>query len=142
MRNSTLLHRKILYLQQYIKQFIGNSMKSMFLLPLLILVFTVNGYSQLLETGKFSFDYTLSGYNLDKFSGERIFTYDVKFKKKLTSVPEIIFAVNSVDASNDDNLRYRIEASLITDEGFLLKIKTWGNSKLYSIAGNWLAVQN
>jgi hypothetical protein len=117
-------------------------MKSIFLLPLLFIVLTVNGYSQLLETGKFSFDYTLSGYNLDKFSGERIFTHNVKFKKQLTSIPEIIFAVNSVDASNDDNLRYRIEALLITNEGFLLKIKIWGNSKLYSIAGNWLAVLN
>ncbi|MDP2302634.1 MAG: H-type lectin domain-containing protein [Ignavibacteria bacterium] len=116
-------------------------MKKMFLLPLLFLLFISNGYSQLLETGKFSFDYTLSGYNLDKFSGERIFTYDVKFKKKLEVVPEIIFAVSSVDASNEDNLRYRIESSLITNEGFLLKIKIWGKSKLYSIAGNWLALK-
>lgn len=116
-------------------------MKKMFLLPLLFLLFISNGYSQLLETGKFSFDYTLSGYNLDKFSGERIFTYDIKFKKKLVAVPEIIFAVSSVDASNEDNLRYKIESTLITNEGFLIKVKVWGNTKLYSIAGNWLAVK-
>ncbi|MBX2975765.1 MAG: H-type lectin domain-containing protein [Ignavibacteriaceae bacterium] len=91
---------------------------------------------------KFSYDYTLSGYNLDKYSGERVFTQSIKFKNKLDYIPEIIFNVNSIDASSQDNLRYRIEATMVTSEGFLLRIKTWGNSKIFSIAGHWQAVKS
>lgn len=96
--------------------------------------------AQINETGIFLFDSSIAGYNLDKYSGERVFTFDVRFKKPMKEKPEMFIAVTYLDASNEANLRYTIEAVLITKEGFLIRVKTWSDTKIFSIGGNWLRI--
>jgi hypothetical protein len=38
------------------------------------------------------------------------------------------------------DLKYDVQTSLITNEGFTVKIKTWGEGKLKAIGGTWLAI--
>ncbi len=92
------------------------------------------------ETGKFSVDSSTPGYTLNKGDGERTVTLEVKFTKKFTSKPDLIFAVNIVDANKECNLRYAVESSFVSAEGFLLKVKTWGDSKINQLSGSWIAV--
>jgi len=92
-----------------------------------------------IQSGSWSVSQSLPSYSLDKNIGERIMTIDVKFKKSFSSKPKIVLSINQIDASKEFNLRYEIEALSISRDGFVLKVKTWGDSKIFSLSGNWLA---
>ena len=100
-----------------------------------------DSFSQnVIEIGYFTFNEGTPEYNLHKGDGQRTVTLEIKFTKIFPSKPEILFTVEQIDCSNDYNTRYHIEASLVTRESFLLKIKTWQNSRIYAIRGKWMAI--
>lgn len=96
--------------------------------------------AQSVDSGTFMLNQNTKGYNLHQNTGEREFTVEVKFNKKFESKPEIVLAVTSVDAEKTTNLRYALEKGFVSEEGFLLKVRTWADTKVYSLGGNWLAV--
>jgi hypothetical protein len=107
----------------------------------LYFLFTASIFCQTIgETGKFSVNPATPGFTLDKGDGERTVNLEIRFTKKFTSKPELIFSVSGVDASRDANLRYSVESTFVSNEGFLLKIKTWGDTKIFGITGSWIAI--
>jgi len=116
-----------------------------YLIALLTIVFVLSlmtlSYAQTIEDGKFLLNKkNHPNYILSKNEGERIITVEVKFENSFPTKPKVIVAVNTVDADKDRNVRYSAEALFVSTEGFILKVKTWGNSKILSIGGQWLAV--
>ena len=93
-----------------------------------------------IQSGNFSADAEQAGYALHQGDGLRAFEIDVVFKKSFESRPDVMVMVNRIDASNSANLRYLVETRAVSSEGFLLKISTWADSKVYSIAGSWVAM--
>ncbi len=93
-----------------------------------------------IESGKFNVNKNTSGFNLAQGDGPREFTMEVKFAKQFSSKPEILLSVTSIDANNKANVRYKIETSFVSEQGFIIKFSTWDDSKIYGMSGQWMAV--
>ena len=110
-------------------------------LVLFFVVLSLRAYAQtVIENGKFEVNTSTQGYTLDKGQDERIVTIEIKFTKTFSTKPDIILNINKVDASKDANLRYDVEPSFVSTDGFFLKIRTWADSKIYALSGSWTAI--
>jgi hypothetical protein len=50
-----------------------------------------------------------------------------------------MLSVTQIDADKGFNNRYNVEVLSVSRDGFTVKIRTWADSKVYSISGYWLA---
>jgi hypothetical protein len=92
-----------------------------------------------IQSNKFSVGSSTANYTLDKNSGDRSITIDVTFDKPFDKKPSVILSVTSLDADTKSNLRYNVEASSISRDGFTIKISTWSETKIFNIGGSWIA---
>lgn len=95
--------------------------------------------AQSTQSGSWSITPATSGYSLDKSTGERTMTIDVDFNKPFDTKPNIVLSVTQVDADKEFNYRINVEAMSVSRDGFTIKIRTWADSKIYSLSGFWLA---
>jgi hypothetical protein len=113
-------------------------------LPILVIFFlALSGisFSQVtVESGKFAAAEATPGYNLDKGTGDRIVTIEVKFTKAFKIKPDIHLNVTMVEGDKSGDLKYDVTTSFASSEGFIIKIKTWGEGKIRSIGGTWFAL--
>lgn len=96
------------------------------------------GQSQI-QSGKFNANSSSKGYILDKNSGERTYTSEITFDKPFDKKPNVILSIAMIDADTKSNVRYNVEATSISRDGFTLKISTWSDTKIFGISGSWLA---
>jgi carbonic anhydrase len=117
-------------------------MKKVLLTALILILagFFAGVSAQQLVTGTFSVDYTAQGYTLDKNSGERVFSKYVTFENGFEKAPTIILNVTKLDAAKDTNVRYEVTSEAVSRDGFTIKIKTWNDTKIFAVGGNWIAV--
>jgi len=92
-----------------------------------------------IQKGNFKFDYMVAGYELDKGWGDRKAQMTITFSKVFREKPEVIIAVNSVDAKGS-SVRYDVFVTNVTTSGFTIMAKTWGDSQLFWFGGNWFAI--
>ncbi len=104
----------------------------------LILITAVNAQTKT-QSGSWSVNQSVSGFELDKNEGERSVTIEIKFEKPFISKPQIFLTTTQVDASKEVNLRYNIKTISISRDGFTIKVSTWADSKIFSMSGYWLA---
>jgi hypothetical protein len=104
----------------------------------LFVFFSLSSFSQTL-IGTWSVKENNPGYNLHTGSGERMTTYSVKFPKPFEKTPEVFLSVTEFDGNYSTNTRYNVEVMSVNKEGFKIKIRTWYDTKIFSIAGFWLA---
>jgi len=94
--------------------------------------------SQLLS-GSFSFNSSVAGYTLDKNTGDRSTSIEVTFDKPFDKKPKVILTTTLIDADSKSNLRYSIEAVSFSRDGFMIKVNTWGDTKIFQLGGSWIA---
>jgi hypothetical protein len=97
-------------------------------------------YSQEMQIVSFNYSSSTEGYSLDKGSGDRTFTVEITFPKPFEVKPEVFLNLNTIDASNSSNLRVSMKAISISRDGFTIQIKTWGDSKINIVGGNYIAL--
>jgi hypothetical protein len=97
--------------------------------------------AQPVQTGTFKASESTPGYTLAAGSGDRSTGIEVKFDKPFASKPQVILGVTTVDGAKESNLRYEVQADAVTRDGFTVKLKTWGDTKIFTIGGNWLAIE-
>ncbi|HEX9253345.1 MAG TPA: H-type lectin domain-containing protein [Ignavibacteriaceae bacterium] len=116
-------------------------MKNICISILLFSFIFLTGFSsaQTMQSSSWSVNQSLAGYSLDKNDGERTMTIDIDFENSFTEKPQIILSVTQIDSDKETNLRYNVEAISISRDGFTIKVRTWADSKLFSISGYWLA---
>jgi len=90
-------------------------------------------------TGKYVANTNNSGFTLDKNTGDRSYLVEVNFLNPFETRPVVIVTVSLLDADKGTNVRYTVETSGISRDGFTIKITTWDDSKIYGIGGNWIA---
>lgn len=105
----------------------------------IFLLLTLSVDAQTIQSSSWSVNQSLEGYSLDKNNGERTMTIDVKFDKPFTKKPQVILSVTQIDSDKETNTRYNVEAISISRDGFTLKVRTWADSRLFSISGYWIA---
>ena len=116
-------------------------MRKIFLINLFLLVtvICIPISSQSIQSGSWSINQSISGYSLDSNNGERVMTVEVDFNTPFTKKPQIILSVTQIDADKEFNTRYNVEAISISRDKFTIKVRTWADSKMFSISGYWLA---
>jgi hypothetical protein len=111
---------------------------SIFAAVLFFVAFTVMVSAQT-QSGQWTSKAGDSAYNLDTNTGERSTTLEVNFTKPYDVKPKVIVSVSQLDADKGFNSRYNVEVLSVSRDGFTVKVKTWADSKIYSIGGYWLA---
>ena len=110
------------------------------LFMLVLCAFGSQAYGQELQIVSFNYSSSIEGYSLDKGSGERTLAVEVTFPKPFEVKPEVFLNLNTIDASNSANLRISMKAISISRDGFTVQIKTWGDSKINAVGGNYIAL--
>lgn len=105
---------------------------------LFTLLLTSLAFSQV-QSGTWSVKQGQSGYGLHTNQGERAMTIDVRFPTPFRTKPDVFLSVTQLDADKEANQRYNVEAMSISRDAFTIKIRTWADSKVYSISGYWMA---
>lgn len=91
------------------------------------------------QSGRWSTKAGDSGYNLDTNTGERAMTIEVNFETPYEVKPQVMVSITQLDADKTANSRYNVEVISVSRDGFTVKIRTWADSKIFSISGYWLA---
>lgn len=114
-------------------------MKSLFFIAAVItLLISISGFAQI-QSGTWSVKEGQAGYNLHTNQGERAMTVSVKFPTSFENKPKVALSVTQIDADKNANQRYNVEAISVSRDGFTIKIRTWADSKVFSISGYWIA---
>ncbi|MFN3693426.1 MAG: H-type lectin domain-containing protein [Ignavibacterium sp.] len=114
-------------------------MKTLLIFNLLLILFLFHNGSAQVQSGTWSVKEGQAGYNLHTNQGERAMTISVRFPSPFENKPKVILSVTQIDADKNANQRYNVEAISISRDGFTIKIRTWADSKVFSISGYWIA---
>ena len=78
-------------------------------------------------------------YTLNQNTGERSITVEINFLKPFKVKPEVLVGLSSIDVDKSTAVRYSVKAISVSRDGFTVEVKTWGDTKINSITGFWLA---
>ncbi len=78
-------------------------------------------------------------YMVNGAVGHRFVTYWVPFPNPFANIPDISIALKSLDTWKDANMRVDTTVIFKHTHGFLLRIHTWANSKLYRAVVSYVA---
>ena len=81
-------------------------------------------------------------YTLASNSGERTFTVEVNFLKPFENKPDVVVGVNGLDVDKNTSVKYSVKPISVSRDGFTIELKTWSDTKIYSIGGFWVAHSN
>jgi len=104
-----------------------------------------------MESGSYDFDNReMHANSMDKpVEGEakgvgftpRLIRKHIEFGKEFSFVPVVRAGLESLDASNETNLRVQVFAENITTKGFDLRLQTWSDTRLFFVTSNWFAYE-
>lgn len=98
--------------------------------------------SMRVQSGDYSADVSSEGWALNGGSGNRTHMIFVSFPDGFTDPPKVSLSITKMDSApgKDGNMRISVKADKITRDGFVIKINTWGDSRVAGVEGNWVAV--
>lgn len=105
----------------------------------LFLMLSLGMFAQQIESGVFDVSTSTKGYSLDKNSGDRIFTLEVRFNTPFETIPDVICGLNKMEFDKETNARVDVQATAVSRDGFVLRIKTWGDTRVLVLGGSWIA---
>jgi H-type lectin domain len=136
--NPVIFHLPVKFYKQKFEGAMKKLISAVFVV-LFLGLFTLTFSQPKFVTGKYTANTNDSGFSLDKNTGPRTFLLEVNFLNPFESRPEVLVTVNVLDADKATNVRYNVEATAISRDGFTVKITTWDDSRIYGIGGNWIA---
>lgn len=124
------------------------------MLALLILVAALPSAGQTpsplgIQKGDFSASVNSEGWTLQAGFGDRFYREIVTFDQGFTSPPVVILSLTGFDATTDKDpealqkaeaIRVHVKATRVTSAGFVIELKTWGESKVGAVWGSWIAI--
>ena len=78
-------------------------------------------------------------YTLNQNSGDRTITIEIYFLKPFETKPNVVVGISSIDVDKSTAVKYAVKAISVSRDGFTVEVKTWGDTKIYSITGFWVA---
>jgi len=70
----------------------------------------------------------------------RVFSFVVAFERAFSSAPLVHAAIAGFDVENHDSARLRVRAENITPTGFVIRVETWLNTRVWGVEVSWLAI--
>ena len=94
----------------------------------------------MIQTGSANYGVHSPEWNLLDGTGDRSFRApDISFDPPFDTTPRVSLALAGIDNDVTANLRVALEAYDIEPGEFSLRIITWADTKLYSVAVTWIA---
>jgi hypothetical protein len=92
--------------------------------------------------GAARFDESLPGWGLLEPNGDgvRSFNGRITFDREFSSPPVVQIGITGFDIDNGDNARLNVGIIAVDGKGFDVELRTWWNSRLWSVDLNWLAI--
>ncbi|MCU0365001.1 MAG: H-type lectin domain-containing protein [Ignavibacteriaceae bacterium] len=78
-------------------------------------------------------------YTLHDNQGERKFTVEVSFLKPFENKPDVTVGITMIDVDKSTAVKYAVKPISVSRDGFTVEVKTWGDTKILSIGGFWIA---
>lgn len=78
-------------------------------------------------------------YTLHDNQGERKFTVEVSFLKPFENKPDVTVGITLLDAAQNTAIKYAVKPISVSRDGFTVEVKTWGDTKILSVGGFWIA---
>ncbi|KAJ9624976.1 hypothetical protein H2203_004927 [Taxawa tesnikishii (nom. ined.)] len=91
---------------------------------------------QLVASGSFSTGDVRSWSNPKPKNSARVSFKQGKFAKP----PTVLVALNMLDMAGNSDLRVKVDADEVTEEGFRWHLDTWEDSTLYAAGASWVAL--
>lgn len=73
-------------------------------------------------------------------TGPREVSSVVRFDTPFTNTPSVHVALNMWDCNSDTNQRMDLSAEDITEGGFSLVFRTWGDSRVARVRASWMVI--
>jgi hypothetical protein len=70
-----------------------------------------------------------------------LYTYHINFNQKFSSPPHVVVSVSNLDEWKNGGVKWIVEPSDVSNDGFDVRIHAYPESVIYTIGGNWLAFQ-
>lgn len=78
-------------------------------------------------------------YTLHENQGERKFTVEVNFLKPFENKPDVTVGITMIDVDKNTAVKYAVKPISVSRDGFTVEVKTWGDTKISSVGGFWIA---
>ena len=72
--------------------------------------------------------------------GDRESRHVITFKEKFTEPPSVMVSISMWDTDHKHNSRADITAEKITEKGFHLVFRTWGDTRVARVRADWIAL--
>jgi hypothetical protein len=95
--------------------------------------------AQTFAHGQFTAGPQTEGWNLNEGTGVRSVQIMVLFDKPFESAPTVTLGVTGFDISNQNGVRLTVKVEKVTIAGFVIRVSTWADSKIFSVNGDWFA---
>lgn len=73
-------------------------------------------------------------------AGRRERRASVRFGEAFREAPLVQVALTMFDLSNETNARADVRAEEVTETGFLVALRTWGDTRIARVRVGWLAI--
>jgi H-type lectin domain len=90
-------------------------------------------------SGTQAFDGNDPEWGLNSGSGERSYSRRVAFQSGFSNVPMVTANLTGLDISSG-GAKFYIGVENVDSTGFDLQIKTWGETRVWAVVVNWLAI--
>lgn len=113
--------------------------KLMLVLGLFLMVSAVALSQSQVLSGTWGANSETKNYVLHQNTGDRKYTVEVNFLKPFDEKPDVVIGVTSLDIDKATPVKYAVKPLSISRDGFTVEVKTWGDTKIFSITGFWVA---
>ena len=97
-------------------------------------------FAQSVAHGQFTAGPETEGLTLSDGNGQRSVQIMVLFDKPFESAPTVTLGITGFDISNEKGVRLSVKVEKVTIEGFVIRVTTWADSKIFSVNGDWFAI--
>ena len=64
---------------------------------------------------------------------------EVRFNTPFETIPDVVVGLNKMEFDKNMNARVDVQATAVSRDGFVLRIKTWSDSRVLVLGGGWIA---
>lgn len=72
--------------------------------------------------------------------GDRETRHQIEFTEPFNDAPAVMVGISLWDTDHQTNMRANIAADEITETGFVIVFRTWGDTRIARISADWTAI--
>ena len=96
--------------------------------------------SAVIELDQYHPDWQLAQLTAESATEPRTFITHVAFDAPFANVPLVHVGISGFDIDNRDTARLNVRTGAVSATGFDLEVRTWLNTRVYSVEINWIAL--